>query len=135
MNPRSSDCKADSLTTTPSRRCKLSLLQLTWFCRKLQKSVKGHFSPGLHLSPHMFLVSHDAKYLFAAGFWDNSIRVMSLRGKAVFSLVRHLGKIDIFNRLEATIEHSFGDRNTWSRCQNLTQVQWVSKAHSAFKTN
>nr|CAB3264213.1 neurobeachin-like protein 1 [Phallusia mammillata] len=57
---------------------------------KLRKTVKGLLSPGLHLSPNLFLVTHDAKFLLVGGYWDNSIRVMTVRGKMVTCLVRHL---------------------------------------------
>jgi hypothetical protein len=51
--------------------------------------VKGLFSPGLHFSSHIFLATHDAKHLIVGGYWDNSIRIMSARGKMVTCLVRH----------------------------------------------
>ncbi|XP_078489274.1 neurobeachin-like protein 1 [Ciona intestinalis] len=57
---------------------------------RLQKSVKGLWSPGLHLSANLFLVTHDAKYLFVGGYWDNSIRIMTIKGRTITCLVRHL---------------------------------------------
>lgn len=42
----------------------------------------------------MFDVSIDGKYLYAAGIWDNSLRVYSLhKGKTIASVTRHLGLI------------------------------------------
>lgn len=40
-----------------------------------------------------FVVTNDAKYIVVAGYWDNSIRVMTSRGKHVACLVRHLDMV------------------------------------------
>uniref|UniRef100_H2YXH0 BEACH domain-containing protein n=1 Tax=Ciona savignyi TaxID=51511 RepID=H2YXH0_CIOSA len=60
------------------------------FSSRLQKTVKGLWSPGLHLSANLFLVTHDAKFLFVGGYWDNSIRIMTMKGRTITCLVRHL---------------------------------------------
>lgn len=35
--------------------------------------MNGPFAPGLKSTSKLFIVSHDAKLLFSAGHWDNSI--------------------------------------------------------------
>ncbi|PSN41666.1 Neurobeachin-like protein 1 [Blattella germanica] len=49
--------------------------------------VGAHFLP---LNSHLFVVSHDAKFLFSGGYWDSSLRVYSLtKSKTVASVRRH----------------------------------------------
>lgn len=60
---------------------------------RTQRSVNGPFAPGLEVTSKLFVVSHDAKLLFSAGHWDNSIQVMSLtKGKIISHSIRHMGK-------------------------------------------
>lgn len=59
--------------------------------------MNGPFAPGLEITSKLFIVSHDAKLLFSAGHWDNSIQVMSLtKGKIVSHNIRHMGKHLLF---------------------------------------
>ena len=61
-------------------------------CRTRRK-LSGPFHPSLPLSSHLFVVSHDAKFLFSGGYWDSSLRVYSLaKSKTVASVRRHFGK-------------------------------------------
>ncbi|XP_029425831.1 neurobeachin-like protein 1 isoform X7 [Nannospalax galili] len=58
---------------------------------KTQRTMNGPFAPGLEITSKLFVVSHDAKLLFSAGHWDNSIQVMSLtKGKIVSHNIRHM---------------------------------------------
>ncbi|MEJ1271947.1 hypothetical protein NN561_002795 [Cricetulus griseus] len=58
---------------------------------KAQRTVNGPFAPGLEITSKLFVVSHDAKLLFSAGHWDNSIQAMSLtKGKIVSHNIRHI---------------------------------------------
>uniref|UniRef100_A0A452VAD7 Neurobeachin like 1 n=1 Tax=Ursus maritimus TaxID=29073 RepID=A0A452VAD7_URSMA len=58
---------------------------------KTQRSMNGPFAPGLEITSKLFVVSHDAKLLFSAGHWDNSIQVMSLtKGKVISHNIRHM---------------------------------------------
>lgn len=60
---------------------------------RTQRSMNGPFAPGLEITSKLFIVSHDAKLLFSAGHWDNSIQVMSLtKGKLISHNIRHMGK-------------------------------------------
>lgn len=60
---------------------------------RAQRTVNGPFAPGLEITSKLFVVSHDAKLLFSAGHWDNSIQAMSLtKGKIVSHNIRHIGK-------------------------------------------
>lgn len=60
---------------------------------RTQRSMNGPFAPGLEITSKLFIVSHDAKLLFSAGHWDNSIQVMSLiKGKIISHNIRHMGK-------------------------------------------
>ncbi|KAK2494368.1 hypothetical protein MC885_008980, partial [Smutsia gigantea] len=43
---------------------------------KTQRSMNGPFAPGLEITSKLFIVTHDAKLLFSAGHWDNSIQVI-----------------------------------------------------------
>uniref|UniRef100_G1P9B6 Neurobeachin like 1 n=1 Tax=Myotis lucifugus TaxID=59463 RepID=G1P9B6_MYOLU len=61
---------------------------------KTQRSLNGPFAPGLEITSKLFIVSHDAKLLFSAGHWDNSIQVMSLtKGKIISHNIRHMADI------------------------------------------
>lgn len=61
-------------------------------CRTSRK-LSGPFHPSLTLSSHLFVVSHDGKYLFSGGYWDSSLRVYSLaKSKTVASVRRHFGE-------------------------------------------
>lgn len=60
---------------------------------RTQRIMNGPFAPGLEITSKLFIVSHDAKLLFSAGHWDNSIQVMSLtKGKIISHNIRHMGK-------------------------------------------
>lgn len=60
-------------------------------CRT-QRFLSGPFSPGVEVTAHLFVVSHDGKLLFSGGHWDNSLRVTSLvKGKTVGQHIRHMG--------------------------------------------
>ena len=65
-------------------------------CRTRRK-LFGPFHPSLPLSSHLFVVSHDAKFLFSGGYWDSSLRVYSLvKSKTVASVRRHFGEWQSF---------------------------------------
>ena len=72
----------------------LSRKSLIFICvYRTQRSLNGPFAPGLEITAKLFIVSHDAKLLFSAGHWDNSIQVMSLtKGKIISHNIRHMGK-------------------------------------------
>ncbi|XP_029462161.1 neurobeachin-like protein 1 isoform X2 [Rhinatrema bivittatum] len=58
---------------------------------KTQRTISGPFTPGLEITAKLFVVSHDGKLLFSAGYWDNSIRVTSLtKGKLLAQHIRHM---------------------------------------------
>ncbi|XP_016095948.1 neurobeachin-like protein 1 [Sinocyclocheilus grahami] len=58
---------------------------------KTQRCLAGPFSPGVEVTAHLFVVSHDGKLLFSGGHWDNSLRVTSLvKGKTVGQHIRHM---------------------------------------------
>uniref|UniRef100_A0A8C2BB23 Neurobeachin-like protein 2 n=1 Tax=Cyprinus carpio TaxID=7962 RepID=A0A8C2BB23_CYPCA len=58
---------------------------------KTQRFLAGPFSPGVEVTAHLFVVSHDGKLLFSGGHWDNSLRVTSLvKGKTVGQHIRHM---------------------------------------------
>ncbi|KAK7808080.1 hypothetical protein U0070_026517 [Myodes glareolus] len=44
------------------------------FIKDQTRTVNGPFAPGLKITSKLFVVSHDAKLLFSAGHWDNSIQ-------------------------------------------------------------
>uniref|UniRef100_A0A667IIB2 Neurobeachin like 1 n=1 Tax=Lynx canadensis TaxID=61383 RepID=A0A667IIB2_LYNCA len=61
------------------------------FIKDQTRSMNGPFAPGLEITSKLFIVSHDAKLLFSAGHWDNSIQVMSLtKGKTISHNIRHM---------------------------------------------
>ncbi|XP_049530577.1 neurobeachin-like protein 1 isoform X2 [Anopheles darlingi] len=58
---------------------------------KNRKKLIGPFHPSITLNSKMFAVSADAKYIYAGGIWDNSVRVFNMaRGKVVASAINHL---------------------------------------------
>lgn len=53
--------------------------------------MSGPFDPTMNLHSQMFAVSLDGRYIYAAGCWDNSLKVFSVnRGKPVASITAHL---------------------------------------------
>lgn len=59
-------------------------------CRN-RKRLNGPFHPALNLHSQLFAVSMDGRHLYAAGCWDNSLKVISVhRGKTVASITKHL---------------------------------------------
>jgi hypothetical protein len=71
----------------------LSDLNSSVLCCRTRKKLLGPFHPSLPLSSHLFVVSHDAKFLFSGGYWDSSLRVYSLaKSKTVASVRRHFGE-------------------------------------------
>ncbi|XP_069696255.1 neurobeachin-like protein 1 isoform X1 [Periplaneta americana] len=57
---------------------------------KTRRKLTGPFHPSLPLNSHLFVVSHDAKFLFSGGYWDSSLRVYSLaKSKTIASIRRH----------------------------------------------
>ncbi|XP_053679026.1 neurobeachin-like protein 1 [Anopheles nili] len=57
---------------------------------KNRKKLIGPFHPSVTLSSKLFAVSVDAKYIYAGGIWDNSVRVFNMaRGKVVASAINH----------------------------------------------
>lgn len=63
------------------------------FLHRTRRKLSGPFHPSLPLSSHVFVVSHDAKFLFSGGYWDSSLRVYSLaKSKTVASVRRHFGE-------------------------------------------
>nr|CAD7442709.1 unnamed protein product [Timema bartmani] len=60
---------------------------------KTRRKLTGPFHPSLPLNSHLFVVSHDAKFLFSGGYWDSSLRVFSLaKNKTIASVRRHFGQ-------------------------------------------
>ncbi|XP_031626139.1 neurobeachin-like protein 1 isoform X2 [Contarinia nasturtii] len=58
---------------------------------KNRKRINGPFHPSINLHSRMFAVSLDGRYIYAAGCWDNSLKVISVtRGKPVASIQKHL---------------------------------------------
>ncbi|XP_068086135.1 neurobeachin-like protein 1 [Anabrus simplex] len=57
---------------------------------KTRRKLCGPFHPSLPLNSHLFVVSHDAKFLFSGGHWDSSLRVYSLtKNKTVATVRKH----------------------------------------------
>uniref|UniRef100_A0AAG5CUG9 DUF4704 domain-containing protein n=1 Tax=Anopheles atroparvus TaxID=41427 RepID=A0AAG5CUG9_ANOAO len=57
---------------------------------KNRKKLIGPFHPSITLNSKLFAVSVDAKYIYAGGIWDNSVRVFNMaRGKVVASAINH----------------------------------------------
>lgn len=62
--------------------------------RRNRKRISGPFHPSINLHSQMFAVSLDGRYIYAAGCWDNSLKVISVsRGKPVASITKHLDVI------------------------------------------
>lgn len=59
-----------------------------------RKRISGPFHSSLNLNSQMFAVSLDGRYIYAAGCWDNSLKVISVsRSKPVASISKHLDVI------------------------------------------
>lgn len=59
--------------------------------RRNRKRISGPFHPSISLHSQMFAVSLDGRHVYAAGCWDNSLKVFSVsRGKPVASITKHL---------------------------------------------
>ncbi|XP_063234189.1 neurobeachin-like protein 1 isoform X2 [Bacillus rossius redtenbacheri] len=56
---------------------------------KTRKRLSGPFHPSLPLGSQLFVVSHDARFLFSGGHWDSSLRVYSLVKNKTVASVRH----------------------------------------------
>ncbi|XP_058062662.1 neurobeachin-like protein 1 isoform X2 [Anopheles bellator] len=57
---------------------------------KNRKKLVGPFHPSITLNSKLFAVSVDAKYIYAGGIWDNSVRVFNMaRGKVIASAINH----------------------------------------------
>ncbi|XP_076823781.1 neurobeachin-like protein 1 isoform X1 [Clavelina lepadiformis] len=98
---------------------------------RLQKSVKGLLSPGLRLSPHLFLLTHDAKFMVVGGYWDNSIRIMTVRGKTIACLARHLDVVTCLALDHGGTYLMSGSYDTTCIIWKLTQSGGVSNGINA----
>ncbi|XP_023565929.1 neurobeachin-like protein 1 [Octodon degus] len=89
---------------------------------KTQRSISGPFAPGLELTSKLFVVSHDAKLLFSAGHWDNSIQVMSLtKGKIISHNIRHIDIVTCLATDYCGIHLISGSRDTTCMIWQITQ--------------
>ncbi|XP_059134551.1 neurobeachin-like protein 1 isoform X2 [Peromyscus eremicus] len=89
---------------------------------KAQRTVNGPFAPGLEITSKLFVVSHDAKLLFSAGHWDNSIQVMSLtKGKIVSHNIRHIDIVTCLATDYCGIHLISGSRDTTCMIWQITQ--------------
>ncbi|KAM5229140.1 neurobeachin-like protein 1 isoform 2-T2 [Ctenodactylus gundi] len=89
---------------------------------KTQRSVNGPFAPGLEVTSKLFVVSHDAKLLFSAGHWDNSIQVMSLtKGKIISHIIRHMDIVTCLASDFCGIHLISGSRDTTCMIWQITQ--------------
>lgn len=89
---------------------------------KAQRSVTGPFAPGLELTSKLFVVSHDAKLLFSAGHWDNSIRAASLaKGKVTSHSIRHVDIVTCLATDYCGIHLISGSRDTTCMIWQITQ--------------
>ncbi|XP_058520854.1 neurobeachin-like protein 1 isoform X1 [Ochotona princeps] len=89
---------------------------------KTQRSVNGPFAPGLEVTSKLFVVSHDAKLLFSAGHWDNSIQVMSLtKGKIISHNIRHMDIVTCLATDYCGIHLISGSRDTTCMIWQITQ--------------
>uniref|UniRef100_A0A5F8H4S1 Neurobeachin like 1 n=1 Tax=Monodelphis domestica TaxID=13616 RepID=A0A5F8H4S1_MONDO len=80
---------------------------------KTQRGINGPFAPGLDITSKLFVVSHDAKLLFSAGHWDNSIRVTSLtKGKMIAQHIRHMDIVTCLSTDYCGIHLISGSRDT-----------------------
>ncbi|CAH6791686.1 unknown_gene_16059 [Phodopus roborovskii] len=89
---------------------------------KAQRMVNGPFAPGLEITSKLFVVSQDAKLLFSAGHWDNSIQVMSLtKGKIVSHNIRHIDIVTCLATDYCGIHLISGSRDTTCMIWQITQ--------------
>ncbi|XP_063647641.1 neurobeachin-like protein 1 isoform X8 [Pan troglodytes] len=89
---------------------------------KTQRSINGSFAPGLEITSKLFVVSHDAKLLFSAGYWDNSIQVMSLtKGKIISHIIRHMDIVTCLATDYCGIHLISGSRDTTCMIWQITQ--------------
>eukprot|EP00073_Rattus_norvegicus_P038362 XP_008765397.1 PREDICTED: neurobeachin-like protein 1 isoform X1 [Rattus norvegicus] len=89
---------------------------------KAQRALSGPFAPGLEITSKLFAVSHDAKLLFSAGHWDNSIQVMSLtKGKLVSHNIRHIDIVTCLATDYCGIHLISGSRDTTCMIWQITQ--------------
>ncbi|PNJ73510.1 NBEAL1 isoform 1, partial [Pongo abelii] len=89
---------------------------------KTQRSMNGPFAPGLEITSKLFVVSHDAKLLFSAGYWDNSIQVMSLtKGKIISHIIRHMDIVTCLATDYCGIHLISGSRDTTCMIWQITQ--------------
>lgn len=89
---------------------------------KAQRALSGPFAPGLEITSKLFAVSHDAKLLFSAGHWDNSIQVMSLtKGKIVSYNIRHIDIVTCLATDYCGIHLISGSRDTTCMIWQITQ--------------
>ncbi|XP_045053926.2 neurobeachin-like protein 1 isoform X4 [Desmodus rotundus] len=89
---------------------------------KTQRSLNGPFAPGLEITAKLFIVSHDAKLLFSAGHWDNSIQVMSLtKGKIISHNIRHMDIVTCLATDYCGIHLISGSRDTTCMIWQITQ--------------
>ncbi|XP_070436866.1 neurobeachin-like protein 1 isoform X1 [Equus przewalskii] len=89
---------------------------------KTQRSMNGPFAPGLEITSKLFIVSHDAKLLFSAGHWDNSIQVMSLtKGKVISHNIRHMDIVTCLATDYCGIHLISGSRDTTCMIWQITQ--------------
>ncbi|KAM7339388.1 hypothetical protein ACRRTK_000003 [Alexandromys fortis] len=89
---------------------------------KAQRTVNGPFAPGLEITSKLFAVSHDAKLLFSAGHWDNSIQVTSLtKGKIVSHNIRHIDIVTCLATDYCGIHLISGSKDTTCMIWQITQ--------------
>ncbi|XP_062950029.1 neurobeachin-like protein 1 isoform X5 [Cynocephalus volans] len=89
---------------------------------KTQRSMNGPFAPGLEVTSKLFVVSHDAKLLFSAGHWDNSIQVMSLtKDKIISHNIRHMDIVTCLATDYCGIHLISGSRDTTCMIWQITQ--------------
>ncbi|XP_075385717.1 neurobeachin-like protein 1 isoform X2 [Tenrec ecaudatus] len=89
---------------------------------KTQRCMNGPFAPGLEVTSKLFVVSHDAKLLFSAGHWDNSIQVMSLtKGKIISHNIRHMDIVTCLATDYCGIHLISGSRDTTCMIWQITQ--------------
>ncbi|XP_057608689.1 neurobeachin-like protein 1 isoform X3 [Chionomys nivalis] len=89
---------------------------------KAQRTVNGPFAPGLEVTSKLFVVSHDAKLLFSAGHWDNSIQVTSLtKGKIVSHNIRHIDIVTCLATDYCGIHLISGSKDTTCMIWQITQ--------------
>lgn len=56
--------------------------------------MSGPFHPALNLNSQLFAVSLDGRHIYAAGIWDNSLKVINVsRSKTIASIIRHFDVI------------------------------------------